>query len=368
MLPLLFVLLVQSTNADADADKLMAGLPGLIGDPLKNAEELDRRFTAAKKLYDENPSFSRRENLANWIVRMGPKCARPAESLGAAKDRLKTKPSDGKVPSLLYFDALHAAVLAMKSEEIVSILRAWAKEEPQAAFLHHREQMEKEAAMLGRSAPAVSATPAEGTKFSWSSGTRDKTVILYFTAAAGSNGVAPAGKVLPLARKYAEADDVASVAVCLDTDKSALAGQVRQLTGWSVLSDPKGLESRAAKDYGIRGIPGVVLIDARGRIRLGESLGFVADQFLEDLRLEAFWAKKRGAAPAAEAPNAGDAPAAPATPSTSAVKWIFQLKNGGKLKVVSYEEKDGKYQLKLAAGSTTVSKDDVENIAPFDPK
>lgn len=363
MLPLLLVLLAQSAAPDADADKLMAGLPGLMGDPIKNAEEIDRRFTAAKKLYDENPSFNRREYLANWIVRMGPKCARPAESLGAAKDRLKTKAA-----SLAYFEALHAAVLAMKSEEIVSILRAWAKEEPQAAFLHNREQMEKEAATLGRSAPAVSAAPAEGTKFSWSSGTRDKIVILYFTASASSNGVAPAGKVMPLAKKYADADDVVSVAVCLDTDKSALAGQVKQLAGWSVLSDPKGLESRVSKDYGIKGLPGVVLLDARGRIRLGESLGFVADQFLEDLRIEAFWAKKRGAAPPAEVSKPADPPVPPAAPPTAGVKWIFQLKNGGKLKVVSYEEKDGKFVLKLAAGSTTVSKDDVETITPVDPR
>src|SRR6185503_15282838 len=222
MLPILFFLLVQATNPDAEADKLMSGLPGLMGDPYKNAEEIDRRFTAAKKLYDENPSFGRREFLANWIVRMGPKCARPSESLGAAKDRLKSKPSDGRVPSMMYFDALHAAVLAMKSDEIVSILRAWAKEEPQAAFLHNREQMEKEASLLGRSAPAVSAAPEEGTKFTWSSGTRDKIVILFFTASSSSNGAASAGKVIQMSRKYAEADDVASVAVCLDPDKSAL--------------------------------------------------------------------------------------------------------------------------------------------------
>jgi hypothetical protein len=284
-----------------------------------------------------------------------------------AKDRLKSKPSDGR-PSMLYFDALHTAVLAMKSEEIFSILRAWAKEEPQAAFLHNREQMEREASMLGRSAPAVSAAPAEGTKFSWSTGTRDKVVILYFTASSSSNNAASAGKVIPLSRKYAEAEDVASVAVCLDSDKSALAGQIKQLTGWSVLTDPKGVEARSAKDYGIRGIPGVVLIDTRGRIRLGESLGFVADQFVEDLRLEAFWAKKRGAPSPADASKPADPAVPPAAPSTAGIKWMFQLKNGGKLKVVSYEEKDGKYALKLAAGSTTVSKDDVETITPVDPK
>ena len=182
MISLLFLVLSQAAGPDADADKLMAGLPGLMNDPVKNAEEIDRRFTAARKLYDENPAFNRREQLANCIVRMGPKCGRPAESLGAAKDRLKSKPADARTLSGMYFEALHAATLAMKPEEVVAILRAWAKDDPQAAFLHNRERMETEASQLGRSAPSVSASPIEGSKFSWSSGTRDKIVILYFTA------------------------------------------------------------------------------------------------------------------------------------------------------------------------------------------
>ena len=168
-----------------------------------------------------------------------------------------------------------------------------------------------------------------------------------------------------MSKKYAEGGDVATVAVSLDTDKAALNNYAKQLTGWSVLCDFKGWDSRAAKDYAVKGVPGTVLIDARGRIRLGESLDFVSDRFIEDLRLEAFWAKKRSAAPAADASKPAD-PAAP--PAATTVKWLFQLKSGGKLKVVSYEEKDGKYVLKLAAGSTTVSKDDVETIAPVDPK
>jgi peroxiredoxin len=366
MLPLLLLLAAQSP-ADTDADKLLAGIPSLMGDPYKNAEEIDRRFTAAKKLYDENPSSSKREALANWIVRMGPKCARTAESLPVAKDRLKTKPAEARALPLMYFEALHAAVLAMKSEEVLSILKAWAKEEPQAAFLHNREQMEKEAAMLGRSAPAISAPPVEGTKFSWSSGTREKIVILYFAGSSTSGSATPVGKLLQMSKKVADADDVALVAVSLDADKTTLGGLTKQLTGWSVLWDPKGVEARSAKDYGIKGIPGAVLIDARGRIRLGESLGFVADQFVEDLRLEAFWAKKRGTAPAVAASKPDGAPPSPAS-AQAGVKWLFLLKNGGKLNVVSYEEKEGKFLLKLAVGSTTVSEDDVVSITPVDPR
>ena len=170
-----------------------------------------------------------------------------------------------------------------------------------------------------------------------------------------------------MSRTYAEGGDIATVAVSLDNDKTALAGYAKQLTGWSVLCDYKGKESRAAKDYGIQGLPSTVILDAKGRIRLPDSLDFLGDRMIEDLRLEAHWAKKRSTASAVDAPKS-DAATPPAASSTASVKWLFQLKSGGKLKVVSYEEKDGKYVLKLAVGSTTVSKDDVETITPVDPK
>jgi len=182
MLSLIVALLVQAPNPDAEADKLLAGIQTLMNDPIRNAEEIDRRFTAAKKLIDENPTFNRRDMIASWVVQMGWKCGRAADVLGLAKDRIKSKGADPRPLSSLYYEALRTAVLAMKSEEVVAILRAWAKEEPQSQFLQNREKMEKDAALLGRSAPSVSAAPVEGTKFSWSSGTREKIVILYFTA------------------------------------------------------------------------------------------------------------------------------------------------------------------------------------------
>src|SRR6185503_3653834 len=182
MLSLLFVLCLQSANPDAEADKLLVGIHGLMNDPFKNADEIDRRLTATKKLYDENPDFKRRDMISAWIVQMGWKTGRSAEVLSVAKDRVKSRGSDPRPVSSMYLEALRTAVLAMKSEETVAILKAWAKEEPQSDFLKNRDRLEKDAAMIGRSAPSVSAAPVEGTKFSWSSGTRDKIVILYFTA------------------------------------------------------------------------------------------------------------------------------------------------------------------------------------------
>ena len=44
------------------------------------------------------------------------------------------------------------------------------------------------------------------------------------------------------------------------------------------------------------------------------------------------------------------------------------LISGGRLKVVSYEKKNGKYRLKLAAGSTSIDTDLVDRIERIEPK
>jgi serine/threonine protein kinase len=49
-------------------------------------------------------------------------------------------------------------------------------------------------------------------------------------------------------------------------------------------------------------------------------------------------------------------------------RWEFHLKSGGKLRVISYEEKDDKYVLKVAAGTTTILKEGVEKIEKYDAK
>jgi hypothetical protein len=44
------------------------------------------------------------------------------------------------------------------------------------------------------------------------------------------------------------------------------------------------------------------------------------------------------------------------------VRWIFLLKSGGQVRVVSYEEREGKYYLKLPAGQSVIEKDGVQQI------
>lgn len=163
-------------------------------------------------------------------------------------------------------------------------------------------------------------------------------------------------------KKHKGAGDVATIAVSLDRDKQALAGYAKSLgPDWTLLCDFKVYESRPAKDYGVDGIAGTFVLDPRGRIRLTSTLDAFEEWMVEDLRIEAFWAKKRAAEPPpAEAPKPAAAPAA-------AVQWIFHLKSGGKLKVVSYEEKDDKYLLKLVSGASSISKDAVDRITKADP-
>ena len=181
------------------------------------------------------------------------------------------------------------------------------------------------------------------------------------------------GRTAQLGRKYKEAEDVALVMVSLDRDKTQLEGFVRQLReSWTVLSDYKVYDTRPARAYRIGGVPSTIILDARGRIRQGYGFGWSAESIIEYLRVEAFWKKRRGAAVAngkadSDKPSADPTPP-PTKPAKAQVRWIFHLKSGGKLKVVSYEERDGKYALKLTLGSIAISKDAVDRIVPFDSK
>lgn len=158
---------------------------------------------------------------------------------------------------------------------------------------------------------------------------------------------------------------MATILVSLDSEKSALSSFApRYGDAWTVLCDYKGWDSKPVRDYGVKSIPSAFVLDASGRMRLGPSLEWMSAEMVEDLRIEAARAKKRGPAAAPAVPLPAPAPSATAA---TGVQWTFHLKSGGRLKVVSYEEKEGKYLLKLAAGSTSVAKEDVDRIVKVDP-
>lgn len=147
----------------------------------------------------------------------------------------------------------------------------------------------------------------------------------------------------------------------LDSEKAALSAFApRYGDGWTVLCDYKGWDSKPARDYGVKSIPAAFVLDASGRMRLGSGLEWMSAEMVEDLRIEAAWAKRREPAAAPVVPPPAPAPAA-------GVQWTFHLKNGGRLKVVSYQEKEGRFLLKLAAGSTSIAREEVDRIAKFDP-
>lgn len=168
-----------------------------------------------------------------------------------------------------------------------------------------------------------------------------------------------------LGQKAGGGGDVVPVAVSLDHEKPPLAGYaVRLGKAWTLLSEYKGYDSRAAKDYGVRGLARHFVIDARGRLRLDDTFLWLTDDYVAELRVEAFWAKKRGK----QEPAAPAAAASPASEQASPVdvRWIFHLKSGGMIKAVSYEEAGGKYVLKLPSGTSTLPREVVERIAPAD--
>ena len=177
----LLLLHPQDAAADAEAYKLLAGISGLLADPIKNADELDGRFEKLKKILEGAPEFKSREAVLSWMPRLGRKTGRAAEALPFARERLRGK-IDPRQLDGTYADALYTAALALKPEEAVSIARELAKAAPGSVLAQSIPALEKDAAALGRAGASVSALPYDGSKFSWAGATRDKIVLLYFCA------------------------------------------------------------------------------------------------------------------------------------------------------------------------------------------
>jgi len=169
--------------AAAEVGKLLAGVEALLADPVKNADELDRRFVAVSKVLEANPEVRSRDAALGWLQRLARKTGRPAEALSISKERLKSKTLDPRNLEGAYYQAVYSAALALKPDEVISLVRTLAQEVPRAHLASLREDVERDARNLGRPGPSVTTPAYDGSKaFSWGAETKDKIVILYFTA------------------------------------------------------------------------------------------------------------------------------------------------------------------------------------------
>ncbi len=176
---LLLLLLAQSRDPEVQISKTLSGIQGLLQDPIKNADELDRRFAAIGKWLAVNPESKSREAAVFFLGQTAWKTGRIAEAFSASKERLKAKaqPLEGE-----YQQAMYLAALAVKPNEVLSILDAMAKDYPKSGWAASREALAQELPRLGRPASSVSIPSLDGSPFSWSAATKDKIVYLYFTA------------------------------------------------------------------------------------------------------------------------------------------------------------------------------------------
>lgn len=176
---LAFLLLAQPQEPEFQIAKTLSGIQGLLQDPIRNAEELDRRFAAISKWLAVNPESKSREAAVFFLGQTAWKTGRIPEAFSSSKERLKAKakPLEGE-----FQQALYLAALAIKPDEALSILDAMAKDYPKSAWVAGREALAQELPRFGRPATSVSIPAHDGSPFSWSSATKDKIVYLYFTA------------------------------------------------------------------------------------------------------------------------------------------------------------------------------------------
>ena len=179
MVILAVLLLAQPQEPEFQIAKTLSGLQALLLDPIKNADELDRRYAAIGKWLAVNPESKSREAATFYLGQTAWKTGRISEALASSKERLKSKakPLEGE-----YQQAMYLAALAIKPDEVLSILDPMGKDYPKSGWVASREALSQELPRLGRAASSVSIPSHDGSPFSWSSATKDKIVYLYFTA------------------------------------------------------------------------------------------------------------------------------------------------------------------------------------------
>ena len=394
------LLLLQDSAVDYGARNLAVRLTGLCYEPIKNAEKLDRGFQELQDIVDNNPEFPSRSVVLARMARIALRTGRAEEAFDCALETLEYAALSPDGPAEEdYSRAVYCAFLAMKPKEGLALLETMAGDFPESSMVKKRAALERDARRIGQRGSSVSLPSIDKTRFSWGRFTKGKVAVLYFCDIPALRDMTFGGEMVRLGKKYKDIDDVATVIVSLDVDKvrvSKFAKAVQET--WTVLCDYKGFECRPARAYKITSGSAVVITDSKGRIRQGPGYAWDADKIVQDLRMEAFWLERRKKAAreakAKEAKEAKEAKSAkggrvakdakvekketsppsskitarPLRSSTAGVRWVFHLENGGKLRVVSYEEKDGDYVIKLAAGATTIPTYKVARIVPFDPK
>ena len=178
----LLLVLLQDPSVSTQANKLVSGLRSLQADPIKNADELDRRFLALKKILDAHPEFKSRHAALGWMSDLALKTGRPKDALAVTREILESPSLSPQEVRRWAVRALYVAFLTAKPGEVSSLVRAVAKKYPDSILAKRQDDYVKAAKILGRRGATVSLPTLDGRRFSWRSRTKDKIVLLYFCA------------------------------------------------------------------------------------------------------------------------------------------------------------------------------------------
>jgi hypothetical protein len=180
---MLLIALLLTQDPAAEINRLVSGLEALYADSIRNADELDRRYVALSKVLEAKLEDKTRAALLSWMPRLALKTGRPSDGLSLAKLRIKSGGLEPRHLEGAYRDAIYCAALSLKPDEVVTLIRTLAKDYPGSQLGGMREAVEQEVKSLGRPAPSISSPVWDTSKpFPWNAETKDKLVILYFTA------------------------------------------------------------------------------------------------------------------------------------------------------------------------------------------
>jgi TolA-binding protein/peroxiredoxin len=153
-----------------------------------------------------------------------------------------------------------------KNQEARATLEEIIKECPEKEPVEIARRHLVEYLKLGRPAPGFSEKDISGADFSLEKH-RGKVVVLYFFDSSNAASVTEAS-FLKKARDLAKGPDLQILGVSLDLDRRDLAlFKTEAQIDWPLHCDGKGFDGKLARLYDVRGLPSLLVIDRKGKMR-----------------------------------------------------------------------------------------------------
>jgi hypothetical protein len=176
-----FLLCLASFHGqDGVTPEALRGLEELLRDPMKNTEELQRRFLTLGKTLKDRAEFPERRTLLGWYARVGRNTGNYEESFKSFQELARTG-KDEKEKDPMYLELLYSALISGEREAFERVCEEVRREVPGGTTIQWVPVMKAGISPSVGSAPTIKARTVAGEDFQWDR-SQGKLLFLCFAA------------------------------------------------------------------------------------------------------------------------------------------------------------------------------------------